>query len=242
MTRGPVGAGISDPAYVRAQYRSEAGLAARKSIYREVTGPDARQVALDAVAEASPRDVLEVGCGEGELAEWIGHATGARVAAIDQSDRMVELARARGVDAAVGDVQDIPFADGSFDVVVAAWMLYHVPSPGRALAEITRVLRPAGRLVATTNYSDHLHEMFRLVGLERWELPFAGENGAEVLGRFFARVERRDVGGTVTLRDAEAVRRYLGSSDRLARYANRVPELREPLVARRRPVVFVAHR
>ena len=44
---------------------------------------------------------------------------------------MVELARARGVDARVGDVQELPFADGAFDCVVAAWMLYHVPDLDR---------------------------------------------------------------------------------------------------------------
>jgi len=153
---------------------------------------------------------------------------------------MVALARARGIDASPGDVQDLPFPDRSFDVVVAAWMLYHVPALDRGLAEIVRVLRPGGRLVAVTNYSDHLYEMFQLVGLERWELPFSGENGSDLLRPYFARVERLDAEGTVTLRDADAVRRYLGSSERLSQFVDRVPELTEPLVVRRRPVVFVA--
>src|SRR5205823_4989457 len=142
----------------------------------------------------------------------------------------------------VGDVQELPFEDRSFDVVVAAWMLYHVGDLERGLAEIARVLRPGGRLVAATNYSDHLLEMFALVGARRWELTFSGENGADVLGRAFGRVERRDAGGTVTLRDAAAIRRYLSSSQQLRRFADRVPELEAPLVARKRPVVLVAER
>jgi hypothetical protein len=84
--------------------------------------------------------------------------------------------------------------------------------------------------------------MFALVGAQRWDLPFSGENGAELLGRFFRHVERRDAEGTVTLRDAETIRRYLSSSLRLRSYAQRVPELDEPLVSRRRTVVFVARR
>ena len=44
---------------------------------------------------------------------------------------MVELARARGVDARVGDVQALPFEDESFDAALAAWMLYHVPDVER---------------------------------------------------------------------------------------------------------------
>jgi SAM-dependent methyltransferase len=231
---------LDDPAYVRAQYATEDGLAARKSVYEHVTGSDARQLALEAVAEARPERVLEVGCGEGELAARLVAELGVELVALDQSPRMVELARGRGVDARVGDVQELPFPDGSFDVVVAAWMLYHVPSLDLALSEIARVLVPGGRLVAPTNHADHLHEMFALAGAARWELPFGGENGERLLRRFFAHVERRDADGTVTFTSADAIRRYLESSERLAGSAANVPELDEPLVARRRPVVFVA--
>ena len=233
---------FADPAYVRSQYATEDGLAARKSIYAETTGPDARQVLFDAVAEVHPADVLEVGCGEGELAWRLVRELGVSLVALDQSARMVELARARGVDARVGDLQELAFEDGSFDVVVAGWMLYHVADLDRGLAEIARVLRPGGRLVAATNYTDHLAEMFELVGAQRWELTFSGENGAEILGGVFRRVERRDAVGTVTVRDAAAIRRYLSSSRQLARYAEQVPELDTPLVVRRRPVVLVAER
>ncbi len=44
----------------------------------------------------------------------------------------------------------LPFGEGEFDVAVAAWMLYHAPDLDRALAELARVLKPAGRLVAVT--------------------------------------------------------------------------------------------
>jgi 2-polyprenyl-3-methyl-5-hydroxy-6-metoxy-1,4-benzoquinol methylase len=231
---------LNDPAHVRAQYATENGLAARKSVYEGSAGIDARQVVFDAVAEVEPRRVLEVGCGEGELAERLVAELGVELVAIDQSARMVELTRARGVDARVGDVQALVFDGGSFDAVVAAWMLFHVPALERALAEISRVLSPGGRLVAATNHADHLAEMYDLVGADRVALPFGAENGCEQLRTQFARVERRDNDGTVTFATADAIRRYLRSSERLTPYADRVPELEEPLVARRRPVVFVA--
>jgi SAM-dependent methyltransferase len=231
---------LDDPAHVREQYASEAGLAARKAAYTEVTGPDARERAFEAVAEVSPDRVLEVGCGEGELAQRLMNELGAEVIALDQSPRMVELTIARGVDARVGDVQYLPFPDDSFDVALAAWVLFHVPVLDHALGELARVLRPGGRLVAVTNYADHLAEMFELAGADRFELPFGGENAGSLLSRFFERVERRDADGTVTFRDADAIRSYLRSSNRLASFADQVPELTEPLVARRRPVVFVA--
>jgi ubiquinone/menaquinone biosynthesis C-methylase UbiE len=231
---------IDDPVYVSAQYASEEGLAARKAVYTEVTGPDARELVFTAIAEAAPQSVLEVGCGEGELAERVQNELGVEFVALDQSPRMVELTRARGVDARVGDVQDLPFADDSFDVAVAAWMLYHVPDLDRGLGELSRVLRPGGRLVATTNAADHLQEMFELVGNGGFDVPFRAENGAEILSRLFTNVETRDATGTVTFREAEQIRSYLRSSARLAAGADSLPELAEPLVARRRPVVFVA--
>jgi SAM-dependent methyltransferase len=194
------------------------------------------------VAEVLPESVLEVGCGEGELAEQIQRELGVQVVAIDQSERMVELARARGVDVRVGDVQDLPFADGSFDVAIAAWMLYHVPDLDLALHELARVLRPGGRLVATTNGADHLLEMFEFAGIDRFVFPFGAEDGADLLARHFPQVERRDASGTVTFRDAEQIGSYLRSSARLASAAERVLELKEPLVARRRHVVFVAEK
>jgi SAM-dependent methyltransferase len=235
---------LNDPDVVREQYASEAGLAARKAIYTEISGPDAREIVFEAVAEVEPRSVLEVGCGEGELAERVQREIGVEVVAVDQSERMVELARARGVDARLGDVQELPFTDGSFDVAIAAWMLYHVPDVDRALGELARVLRAGCRLVAATNGSDHLQEMLALARLERVfdDLSFRAENGAEILGRHFTRVETHDASGTVTFRDAEQIRSYLRSSACLGGGVNRVPELAQPLVARRRPVVFVAEK
>jgi SAM-dependent methyltransferase len=231
---------FDDPAYVRAQYATEDGLEARRSIYGDTAGLDGREVAFSAIAEVAPGRVLEVGCGPGEAAERIQRELGAEVVAIDQSERMVELARARGVDARVDDVQHLDFPDGEFDCVLAAWMLYHVSDVDRGLAEIARVLRPGGRLVAVTNAVDHLAELWRLAGIDRLEHAFGRENGEELLRPHFATVERRDADGTVTLPDAEAVRTYLRSSACARPFVDRVPELDEPLVARRRVTVFVA--
>ena len=69
---------------------------------------------------------------------------------------MVELAKERGLDARLGDVQNLDFPDAGFDAVVAAWMLYHVPDLDRALGECARVLRPGGTFLAVTNSADDL--------------------------------------------------------------------------------------
>ena len=229
---------INDPAHVARQYASEANLEARRSLYADVEGPDPREIAFDAVAEVAPKRVLEVGGGPGELAERIASELGCEVVMLDISPRMVELAIDRGVDAHVGDVQSIPFEDSSFDCAVAAWMLFHVPDIDRGLGELARVLRPGGRLVATTNGQDHLRELRVIAGNAAWARTFTSENGAEIIGRHFDRVERRDADGWVTIVDHETVRGFVASLD--GGEPDDLPPYDLPLRSRRASSVFVA--
>src|SRR5579864_2820968 len=119
-------------------------------------------------------------------------------------------------------------------------MLYHVPEPDRAIAELARVLRRGGRLVATTNADDHLLELAELAGTLQvaGRLSFGRENGAELLGRSFAKVERRDADGWVVFDDA-ALRAYASSTPRLSGLLD-LPPLERPLRVRRASSVFVA--
>ena len=238
---------LDDPDLVRREYATEAGLRARASVYEGVHGPDTREAALDAVREVRPRRVLEVGCGWGEFAQRLMQELDAEIVAIDLSPRMVELARERGVDAQVGDVQELPFADGDFDCAAANWMLYHVPDLDRALAELARVVKAdGGRLVAATNSLRHLEELWSLVGCAPWRegepSRFFSENGESLLRRHFERIERRDVEGTVVFKDADAVRRYIASSIVHEHLAERVSDFEGPLHATRRNSIFIADR
>jgi ubiquinone/menaquinone biosynthesis C-methylase UbiE len=231
---------MHDPAVVRAEYEDETRLAARKAAHAHGEGPDAREVLFEAIAEARPGRILEVGCGEGELAERMQRELGADVLAVDQSERMVEITRARGVDVRVGNVERLDLPDRSFDCVVAAWMLFHVPDVHRALAEIVRVLEPGGRLVAVTNGADHLSELFDLVGGRAWVSNFSTEQADWILPQHFARVERRDSHGWLVFPDAEAAQRYIDSL--VLQEGSRVPPVEGPIRARRTPSIFVAEK
>jgi SAM-dependent methyltransferase len=229
---------IDDPAAVARQYATEEKLEARRSLYANAQGPDPRELAFAAVAECVPARVLEVGGGPGELATRIATQLGCDVVMVDISPRMVELAAGRGVDARVGDLQQLPFEDGSFDCVVAAWVLFHVPDLDRGLAELARVLRPGGRLVAVTNAEHHMHELRVIAGNAAWARVFTRENGAASIGRHFAHVERRDADGWVTLDDDELVKGFVASLD--ADEPVEVPVYELPLRCRRASSVFVA--
>jgi SAM-dependent methyltransferase len=231
--------GLHDAESVREQYAREDNLRARQALYEEVAGPDPREVLWRTICEWEPHVVLEVGGGPGELAERMQRELGARVAFVDVSPRMVELASARGIDAQVGDVQDLPFAAASFDTVVAAWMLYHVADLDRGLAEIARVLRPGGALIAVTNSVTHLAEFRELVGYPAgFEERFNRENGAELLRRHFATVTQHDLELTVTVRDRAKLVAYQASMQVPTRP---VPEdVPLPFVTHSRPTVFFA--
>jgi SAM-dependent methyltransferase len=161
--------------------------------------------------------------------------------AIDTSQRMVELARMRGIDARLADVQQLPFADGEFDVVVAAWMLYHVPDLERGIAELARILRPGGRLVAATNSLFHLHELRELVGSGRSSITFSRETGEELLARHFPNVRREDIDGSLEFANRAEVDAYVRASISMSPFADNLPAvIDEPFVARRATSIFVA--
>jgi SAM-dependent methyltransferase len=94
--------------------------------------------------------VLDLACGTGNAA-LLAAAAGARVTGLDGARRLIEIARGRaaaaGADAefVVGDALDLPFDDGSFDVVVSVFGVIFAADPARAVEEILRVLVPGGR-------------------------------------------------------------------------------------------------
>jgi ubiquinone/menaquinone biosynthesis C-methylase UbiE len=137
-------------------------------------------------------DVLEVGCGNGNL--WAANRdripSGWRLTLTDFSQGMLEEAQGRLGDLAtyeVADIEELPFASASFDSVIANHMLYHVPDLERAFAEIARVLRSGGIVIATTNGLDHLREL--RAHSHQWSRSFGLENGAAQIERFFRDVE-----------------------------------------------------
>lgn len=100
--------------------------------------------------ERMGREVLEIGCGSGDIAENLSRSNpDAVITATDLDPVMVEAATRRlsgrpGVAVVTADATDLPFADDSFDSVVSCLMLHHVIEWETAVAEIARVLRPGG--------------------------------------------------------------------------------------------------
>ena len=130
-------------------------------IYDVVFGPVFRQgrsAAIEAAERIGGR-ILEVGVGTG--ISLPGYSRDSRVVGIDLSESMLDKARARvrrhklsNVEAVeVGDAEALAYADASFDVVVAQYVVSAVPHPTRALDEFARVCRPGGEIIVTTRIS-----------------------------------------------------------------------------------------
>lgn len=112
----------------------------------------ARRAAIAACENVGGR-VLEVGIGTGISLPY--YSSRCRVVGVDISEAMLEVARQRVAEQrmtnverlAIMDVQNLQFADGSFDVVTAQYVVNTVPDPEAALNEFMRVLRPGGELI-----------------------------------------------------------------------------------------------
>jgi len=107
-------------------------------------------------AEVGPGcDALDVACGTGDLALELRRRIGpdGRVVGCDFSEPMLELARAKSgehglaVEFGWADALDLPYGDGSFDAVTIGFGARNLADLDRGIAEMTRVLRPGGRLV-----------------------------------------------------------------------------------------------
>jgi SAM-dependent methyltransferase len=231
---------FDDPVLVREQYSTEVNLQARQALWEGADGIDPKEILWRTLDAWQPRRVLEVGGGQGELAERMQRELGAHVSFVDFSPRMVELARARGIDAMVGDVQELPFPDGAFDTVVAAWMLYHVPDLEKGLGEIARVLRSGGALIAVTNSVEHIAELRELFAYPpgAFQMTFNSENGEGLLLRHFSAVERFDTVVKATVQDHATLVAYRNS---VSVPAAEVPDDVElPFVVHGRSTIFVA--
>src|SRR5206468_9823858 len=95
--------------------------------------------------------VLDVATGTGLVAGDLAQRFDAHVVGLDQSAEMLRRAAARGIPNFVplrGDGQRLPFDDHAFDAVIHTYLLRYVDDPAATLVELTRVLRPGGRMAS----------------------------------------------------------------------------------------------
>jgi SAM-dependent methyltransferase len=97
---------------------------------------------LDVLGEVRDKDVLELGCGAGRFGQTLADR-GARVVGVDVSPEQLSRARV-SFELVKASADDLPFEDGSFDLVVADWGATTFADPYRVVPEVARVLRAGG--------------------------------------------------------------------------------------------------
>ncbi|WP_370155956.1 class I SAM-dependent methyltransferase [Streptacidiphilus sp. EB129] len=126
-----------------------------------------RPAMLALAGDVADRRILDAGCGSGPLSAAL-RDRGAVMSGFDASEGMLELARRRlgdGADlqvAALGD--SLPYADDTFDDVVASLVLHYLEDWGPGLSELRRVLKPGGRLIMSVDHPFAIHGLEYLAG------------------------------------------------------------------------------
>jgi SAM-dependent methyltransferase len=223
----------SDPEMLAREYSTSERLEARRSnVTGWLQGPvEPWDEALAAVAEVRPHRVLDAGCGDGLFARLVAAPV---VIGVDNAPAMVARARDYGVDARLADIQDLPFAEGEFDVVACNWVLYHLPDLDRGLSELARVGR---RFVGIYNRPGHMAELWSCVRPE-----FDGSDDYRApLERHFAHVEERHTSGRVLWESREDLQRYLDAFAEMMGPLS-APDGPYPFKATRLNCVYVATR
>jgi SAM-dependent methyltransferase len=225
------------------QYATDANLRARITLHQRFSTAkeDWHRWLFDRVAPPPGARILEVGCGPAEF--WKRNLDRIdrtwQLMLTDVSPGMIDAARevlGNRAEYSVVDAQELPFADESFDVVLASHMLYHVPDRPKALAEIRRVLVPNGLLYAAANGDAHMRQLDELVG-DDWDFTRLGdlfglENGVPQLEAFFVdvRVERMESGLAVA--EVEPLVAYVASSSTFHGDIERIRQEAEATLAR----------
>lgn len=190
---------INETAQVKEQYQSANHLTTRISIHDKYS---TNKMGLSnwyfTVYEIKPgMKILELGCGSGSL--WKGHLSTIemceKVVISDFSEGMVgeaekNIGKLHNVEYRVIDIQDIPYEDDTFDVVIANYMLYHVPDIQKAISEVSRVLKKDGVFYAgTTGEVGPFETVTGWLGMDLvFENTFSLENGADSLAPFFGSI------------------------------------------------------
>ena len=212
------------------QYRDESNLDARVELHRRFsTNSYGWFPWIFDILESLPSTarVLELGCGPGYMwKESINRIPdGWSITLSVLSEGMLDAAwrnlvvTGRAFKYEQMDAQSIPYPDETFDIVIANFMLYHVPDRPKALQEIHRVLKPGGYFMAATAGQGHLDELNRwlkkansITDFTPFNNPFTLENGLEQIKLVFLKTEIKRYDDRLCVTEIEPLMAYIFST------------------------------
>lgn len=215
---------------VREQYKSDKNLNIRNNLHSYNTNKiDFDKWCFNQINFPQNARVLEVGCGTGKL--WYKNKENINknldITLSDFSKGMLKSTKEKLKELKHNfkyeeiNVENIPYEDESFDIVIARHMIYFSPNIEKALAEIRRVLVPGGIAYITVNSCETMAELNELaekfdssLGIDNngYSARFELENGDPIIRKYFSNVEVEILDGKIIVDDAEPVVSYKAST------------------------------
>jgi ubiquinone/menaquinone biosynthesis C-methylase UbiE len=178
--------------------------------------------------------IMELGCGNGN--QWQGRIDklppDCTLILSDFSEGMVKMVWEKyschnNILSQKIDIQDIPFPDNCFDVVIANHMLYHVPDLSKAISEVHRVLRSDGKFYAATNGNGgmrtYLHNVRKLINPNTTALSegfsFSLQNGTELLSKYFFDVQSYNFEDSLHITETQDLVDWMKSTLTISNYS-----------------------
>lgn len=227
-----MGSGQQDD-LIRKHYTTDNYLRIRQEIHDQYSVP-ARSFADWVIARVpwqGGERLLDVGCGNGlYYKKLIKQADEIDYYGIDLIESMIRNHPLKGHSQriALGNAEDLPYPNNSFDIVMANHMMHHVSDVEKALDEFRRILAPGGIVIIATNSMNTMPELQVLLrraivlltrtgaaSVRAPELPtdrFALENGIRILAQHYFAVVRHDLPSALVFPDVDPAMLYLESS------------------------------
>ncbi|MBE5872741.1 MAG: methyltransferase domain-containing protein [Lachnospiraceae bacterium] len=162
-------------------------------------------------------DLLDCGCGTGPMISLLYEKDPAKhYTGLDITPRMIEVGKSKnleGVDWIVGDCENLPFDENTFDAIICSNSFHHYPNPQKFFDSVKRVLRPGGRLIL----QDYTAPKLILWLMNHTEMPMAN-----LIGH-----------GDVAARSLDEVRAFCDAAGLKIEKLERAKKFRLHLVARK---------
>ena len=188
--------------------------------------------------------MLELGCGTGSM--WKGHdeliKKCGELVLSDFSEAMVETTRNtigahQNITYRSIDIQNIPYDNATFDIVIANMMLYHVPDLSKALTEVRRVLKPNGKFYCAT-YGEHgiveyLSKLLGEYGVEdNVNKNFTLQNGTTILSSVFENIRKENYEDSLAVTNIADLVDYIYSLASMSALSSQPREIIQALLQR----------
>lgn len=220
---------MSNKAVIKEQYKNADNLKLRKGLHEKysVNKVGFQKWMFEQYPFRPKMKVLELGSGRGELWNYyfendVLQSYEMDITLSDFSDGMVDCLQqsypGRKISVRKIDILDIPFEDGTFDLIIANSMLYHVKDIDAALSEVKRVLKKDGLFFCSTlgmnGMTQYLYHALDEIGIpcnHESNLSFTLQNGMQLLRKQFGKVERRDYEDALEIDNIEDYLEYIYS-------------------------------